>query len=564
LQSLGVKSLEEALTVFSDIHIVNASGVQSVFTQGLGSNEVKILIDGINLKDPTTPQGTPLINRIDINFIDRIEIVTGGQSSLYGSGAMAGVINIITKKNTEKSFLLQGALPGPHSRIGFNAGQDIDGWLVTLSASTENDNAHSSIPSLTEKDAVNTKTLQIGLNKELPIGTLDLTHRQHQVLEELDYNDGFSPIYDDPDYHSTTQQNLTQAKWSLPWSNNTTTVLFTASDSARRTINSADSGLSTYSDDHYKGNIKTIDLQNRIQINPEHTLLVGLEQSHENGSFETNYNGSTSSFPNKNINTLSQYAQFECKNTLVNTLIGGRHETFGNKHVTTYDLNFSKEITPGIVARYNASSGHREPSLYEKYVEDAYTLNNPNLSAENSYSRLYSLTHSLKNISYGITYFEYDVYDKITYTTVDPMAFTSNYENVSGKTKSRGTTTHIQFSQLPYLSYLLCSYTHLNSKNPDGTKTIRTPEDQITLSAVVPLGKLTTGIILKYRGKILDSGSVSVPEYTHIDTHLSYELDPKLKATLSIYNLQDNHYLPLKSYQVAGREVLVGVTYFFN
>ncbi|MSR88364.1 MAG: TonB-dependent receptor [Candidatus Margulisbacteria bacterium] len=563
LRTLGVISVQEALSLFSNIHVVNASGVQSVFMQGVGSNQVKILLDGVTLKDPTTPQGTPLINHIDIDYIDRIEIVSGGQSTLYGSGAMAGVINILTKKNTEKNILLQTAIKGPHDRAGFSYGQDIAGYLFSLSAKLDNDRSHSAIQGLAEKDEVKAHSLQVALNKELPIGNLDLTYRQHRVEEGLDYNNNFSPLYDDPNNTSTTQQNTTFAKWSLPWKDNTTNLIFTASYTSRHAINLADSGSSSFSDDMHTGQTRSIDFQNIFKLETDHTILIGLEHSHENGSFKSNYNGFTDTLTNKNLDTLSTYSQWEWRNPMVTSVIGGRYESFGNKHVNTYDLSFSKEIIPSVITKYNASSGHREPSLYEAYAQDAYTINNPNLTAENSYSRQYSISHAINNFEYGATIFEQDVYNKITYVTINPTLFTSSYKNIAGKTKSRGTNYHIKAFQLPYLSYLLLGYTHTHSKNTDGTPTLRIPKNELSLSAVIPIGKLTTGITLKYRGEIQDTTTKKAKEYTVIDTHMTYKLTSTLQANITVYNLQDNKYFPLNNYQVSGREILAGVTYSF-
>ncbi len=563
LRALGIISVQQALSLFSNIHVANASGAQSVFMQGLGSNQIKILLDGVTLKDPTTPQGTPLINHIGIDFIDRIEIVSGGQSTLYGSGAMAGVINIITKKNSEKSIILQTAIRGPHDRSGFHYGQDIAGYLFTTSAMIDRDRSRSAIQGFTEKDEVKAQSLQVGLNKELPLGTLDLTFRQHRVEEGLDYNDGFSPVYDDPNNTSITQQNTTFAKWSLPWQGNTTNLIFTASYISRHAINLADPGASNFSDDIHTGHTRSIDFQNIFKLENDHTLLLGLEHSHENGSFSSNYNGFTDTLSNKNLDMLITYSQWEWRNSIVSAVIGGRYESFGSKHVSTYDLSFSKEIVSGLIAKYNASSGHREPSLYETYAQDAYTINNPNLTAENSYSRQYSLSHRLSNLEYGVSFFEQDVFDKITYVTIDPDLFTSSYQNISGKTKSRGTTYHIKASQLPYLSYLQLGYTHTNSKNPNGTPSLRIPKDEISLSGVIPIGKLTAGVTLRYRGEIQDTTTKRAKEYTVIDSNITYEISSSLRANMTIYNLQDNKYSPLNNYQVPGREILVGVTHSF-
>lgn len=560
LRLLGVTSFQEALSLFSNLNLVNSSGVQSVFMQGLASNQVKILIDGVTLKDPSTPQGTPLINNINIDFIDRIEMVSGGQSTLYGNGAMAGVINIITKKNTEKTIVLRTAIPGPHERAGFNYGQDISGYLFSVSAMQDRNRSSSAIRKFQEKDEVNARTFQASLNKEFSFGTLDISYRQHRIEEGVDES---FPISDDPNYTANTQQNTALAKWSMPWQNNISNLVFTSSYISRRSINLPHTGSLSFSDAIFTGHIRNLDFQNIFKLDNGNTILFGLEHTNENGSFDTNYSGSRDVLKNKNIDILSTYSRWEWRNPWITSVIGGRHEIFGNKHVTTYDLSFAKEIFSGVIAKYNASSGQRLASLYETYVENPYLIRNPNLTAEKSFSRQYSLSQTLNNFEYGVSFFEQDVYSKIDYVTIDSINYISSYQNISGKTKARGTSYHIKASQLPYLSYLLLGYTHTKSINPDGTPSLRIPNDALSLSAVIPLGKVSVGVTLKYRGEIQDTKTTKTKAYTVIDTQISYDMTANLQANVSIYNLQNRTYFPLNDYQAPGREILAGIIYSF-
>ena len=74
---------------------------KSIFFRGASSNYTLILLDGIPLNDPSGTGGTFDIRLIPLEQIERIEILKGSQSTLYGSNAIAGVINIISKKPTD-------------------------------------------------------------------------------------------------------------------------------------------------------------------------------------------------------------------------------------------------------------------------------------------------------------------------------------------------------------------------------------------------------------------------------------------------------------------------------
>ena len=81
-----------------------AGSVQSVSLRGSASAQVLVLVDGVRLND--SRQGAPDLSQIPVEIIERIEIVRGGTSALYGADAVGGVVNIITKDKAEDRFRL--------------------------------------------------------------------------------------------------------------------------------------------------------------------------------------------------------------------------------------------------------------------------------------------------------------------------------------------------------------------------------------------------------------------------------------------------------------------------
>ncbi len=106
-QSAG-KDLAQLLNEQSGIIINNANSTpgstKGVYIQGATTKYALVLIDGIPVSDPSGVGGALDFRMLPLNYVERIEVVKGSQSTLYGSDAVAGVINIITKKSSDKPF----------------------------------------------------------------------------------------------------------------------------------------------------------------------------------------------------------------------------------------------------------------------------------------------------------------------------------------------------------------------------------------------------------------------------------------------------------------------------
>src|ERR1700744_1325805 len=117
LEKAAGKPLGEVLSEQAGITVsgaLNDPGTnQSIFIRGAGSGRALVLVDGIPVTDPTQTDNSFDINLIPVSMIERIEISKGAQSTLYGSDAIAGVINIITvKSDIKKPFNGKAGLSG--------------------------------------------------------------------------------------------------------------------------------------------------------------------------------------------------------------------------------------------------------------------------------------------------------------------------------------------------------------------------------------------------------------------------------------------------------------------
>ena len=114
IRKSGSKTVGEALKTLPDVAVSTATAGnanESVTMQGLGNGYVKIMIDGVSVS--TDISGSTPIFQIPVENIERIEVIKGADSVLYGSDAMGGVINIITKPSERQEIRFYAA----HTRL---------------------------------------------------------------------------------------------------------------------------------------------------------------------------------------------------------------------------------------------------------------------------------------------------------------------------------------------------------------------------------------------------------------------------------------------------------------
>ena len=108
IRSSSYNSVGELLSKQPGIYLVGGNQTpgtnQSLFMRGANSNQVVIMMDGVRITDPSSPNNAVDLSELSLTNVERIEIIEGAHSTVYGGGAVGGVINIVTKKNGNKGF----------------------------------------------------------------------------------------------------------------------------------------------------------------------------------------------------------------------------------------------------------------------------------------------------------------------------------------------------------------------------------------------------------------------------------------------------------------------------
>lgn len=503
----------------------------TVFLRGGGPEHVLIMIDGIKVNSTTT--GSFDFSGITVDDIERIEIVKGPQSTIYGSEAMAGVINIITKKGTGKpqtELSFEGGSYGTYkSSLTFSGGDVLVDYRLT--ATHYYSDGISAAKDGTERDSYKNSSIsgRFGFKPSERFG-FELSGRYYYDRTELD---GFDFIekkaIDDLNFFSSGNHYILSGRittmpvdrWEqiLTLSRVRDSIRFRDSDDL---FNNAD--IITLRDG--------LDWQHNLYLNDHYTLTAGLEFRKEKGDNRENFSESINNrafYMNNRLSLLKEYL-------ILNA--GFRyddHERAGSK--VTYrvgGLYNLKDLDMRIRGSYG--TGFRAPSFNELFFP---FYGNLNLKPEETRSWEIGLEKDMLkgDLSLTITYFDQRYKDLIQ---TDPNTWTAS--NIAkAEVKGLETALRIKLSEVLYLSG---GYTYLDSEDKEtGEPLTRRPKDKFNASITYSRKNLSMLVDFIFVGRRFDSSiKKDLSSYSVTNISLNYKLTKAVTIFSRIENLFDTDY----------------------
>ena len=605
IEARQYRSLAEALRSVPGVRVVQAGGPgqqTSVFIRGASSSHTLLLVDGTDASDPSNPSGAVDFSNLLVDNVERIEIIRGPQSTLYGSRAIGGVINVITRRGA-------GA---PSASVAMEAGSNstANQYVTAEGATGQLDYSLSLTHLKTHGDSVTPERLREGNAEEAD------RYRNYSASTRLDtqlgdaaqltlygrYTDsksGFDPevgpfdppafafnTAEDPDAELRNKEYLLRGEGRASLFDGLWDALLAVSYTYydRRTDNDREQTDRTLEKVHYLGDTVEVSFNNDFYVAEAHTLSAGLGTKKESLDASGFREFPAPPFPpfvvseDSDADARTDYAyaqdQFAFGQRLFGTL-GVRvddHEDFGSE--TTYRLtaayNHAQTDT-----RLSASvgTGFRAPSLFELYgfspnnFGSAY-VGNPDLDPETSFGWDVGFEQALagERLSFGATYFVNDIDDLIQLVT-DPVSFNQTSENVD-QVQIQGVELFLTVEPVSPLRVAV-SYTHQDIDQDDDssdTEVVRRPRDKANLDidyAVSPNVNLYLGV--DHVGQRKDvirahdsAATISLKSYTTANATLSYEPSREWRFFGRVDNLTDEHYEPADGFQAPGRAIIVG------
>ena len=555
IKRYGFTSIADVLKFFSGIAISSNGGPgqpTNVFLQGFQSKYVLVMIDGVPVYDPSTPEGNANFHYLDLSNVEKIEVIKGPQSALYGSEAVAGIINIITKEPKKKKFSLslEGGKYKTFKENLYGALKLKNGFL-SLSFENFKTNGFSATNSDSsnydpDADGYRYKTgwFSFGWN---PTDSVRITGNLKAKQGSADYDSSWTPGPDKNNFSNFfANLNLDAA----------------LSDSALLKVKfGSNSDYRDYdSISKFKGDVRYFSLQPVYYINQSLFVTGGV-----------NYRQELAQFPDyHSANLRSLFAEVHGGYLGLKGTAAVRrdfHSSFGDK--TTYKLSLAYDLgVTDTTLKATYGTGFRAPSLYQLYGIGG----NPDLKAETSEGWTLGLTQRLSK-SLGLkgqlsfTYFKHHVWNGIV---ADNFRWINNQ-----KVLTEGAELGAKLKPLSFLE-LYGNYTHLRAKEFDGSswkKLPRRPKFTYTLGFNAYYGKLSfSAWALHYSDR--EDVYYKPPQYivkeiktlggfTTYNCYASYEVAKGVKLFAKGVNLTDKRYQLAYGYNAMGRALFVGSSFTF-
>ena len=579
LQQQQIDVLSDALGQQPGMTVVRTGGAgqpTTIGVRGAPAGQTLVLIDGVRLGDPSSTDGGAIIADLMANNIDRVVVLRGPQSTLYGSSAMGGVVNILSRTGGPSPFSLTGQIEGgSFSTYRANIAARGTVYIVDYGAAVNFYGTNSvSTADARKGNTEDDGNHNFGATANVRVHVLDnlsLDARGYYVRSRTSF-DGFPPptfsTFADTHDHGSNEllAGYTGANLSLFDGVFQNRFALVASSSDRRSFDPTSTPVETF---FGLGGLTRFEYQGIVEINPDNELSFGAESQLTTVSTHGIFDA-TPLTQGRNIDT-SYYAQLQSTWFEALTVTGGvRYDDdsqFGG-HSSIKVAGAYKFADWGTVLRANYGDGFKAPSLYELFSD----FSNPvtSLKPETARGWEVGLDQNLfdNRVRASLTYFDRKSKNLIDFgfcfsvptCAVRPFGF---YINVNSAEAS-GLEAEISADITDTLSAKV-NYTNLTDKDlTTGAQLPRRPHSQFNVSLnwqATP--DFSVGTSLTYIGpRSSDNFSVArLPANTTVNLFSSYMLTEQWEVFGRIENVFNERTEPVLTYGRPGIGAFGGIRF---
>ena len=543
VEDTSVVQLSDALETLPGVNITQNGPLGTSTTlriRGLNGNYIPVLIDGIDVTDPSSTQTNFNFGPLNTMGLGRVEVLYGSQSAIYGSEAIGGVISISSLAAPEEN--------GTELRYAFEGGS-YDTWRGMLGIGTRFDRGELSFSinrvttdGFSAQDENNGNTEADGFDSTAMnfAGAFDLTDSvtigASAIVQDSYVN--FDNFNSESLTNSSTT-NLRGARIFAELDGATVDHEFAIqySETLRR--------FPTYATTTYEGTRTGLSYLGQAELSATQALSFGAEHVSE-----TYFSGGNTSYLTADYWIGSAFAEYT--NNLTPDLdlsLSARfdeHSQFGGN--TTGRAALAWRAGPNTVVRASLATGFRAPSLNEMFGPFGA---NANLNPERSRSAEIGVEHDFGGAQLGFAVFRTDIDDLINYVN-------GGYNQVAGTTTSEGFELTSEIAISTAVSFF-GNYTYTDARNQANMQLSRVPRHDLTLGLSGEWQNDWSGqFTMRHVADRLD-GAVEMSRYTVSDLTVARQVNDAAEIYLRVDNLFDKEYQTTRGYGTSDRAFYFGI-----
>lgn len=558
----------------------NQGSVQTVYMRGANSGRVLILMDGIPLGDPSFISNEFDLNFFSLNDVERIEIARGAQSTLYGSDAVAGVINIITVKQKEKKPLnIKSTLSGGNLST-FRGNAQLYGSAGRFTYQTR-------VSGLSSRgfSAAYDSTGKKNFDRDGYKGLITNVSVLYKASEQLSFrtfiqnsaykSDVDGGVFTDDKDFTIHNRNLI-AGGGFQFKTDVITIKgnYQYSRNKRNFLNdSADiSGFTKFVSDDYFSKSHFAELFATVKIHNNITLLHGAD--FRTGSYNSRYESVSSYGPYSSIFKDTSVSQSSLYASLIyaglkqklNIELGGRlnvHSRYGSNYTYTFNPNYTFSDRFRIFG--SIATGYKAPGLYQLYSE----FGEKNLRPEESINYEIGMQNKAGKLSHRLVGFYREIKNGIDFDNIKYIYFNYPRQIVRGVEYEADATISEKFrltGNYTYLSGTDFTQSRVSFKDTTYSYLLRRPSHVVNMTLQYNNNKkFSASVSGRYAGKRFDvrgyqETDISLSDYFMLNAHAEYIFTQSLTVFADAQNILNKRFFDLNGFNSIPLLISGGIT----
>ncbi|MBV8978473.1 MAG: TonB-dependent receptor [Alphaproteobacteria bacterium] len=575
IETQQIEVLSDALAETPGLEVSRNGGTgqtTSVSIRGAETGQTLVLIDGVRLNDPSAVDDQAILGDVLVNNIARVEVLRGPQSTLYGSDAIGGVVDIFTRRGGETPFALTASAEGGsfgtwHANAAANGSAGALDYGAAVNAyGTDGISAADARNGNSETDPYRNFGATMNARWQAS-NSVSLDLRAYYTDSHADF-DGFPPpdfsFRDDAEFgtaslvagYAGVNVNLAGGRFQ-----NRLAVI--ASQSNRKDFGEFDflTGAFTPAENFFaRGDAARLEYQGIFDWNARNQFVFGAETQRVSISTQSLEFDPGPTHGSKRID--GTYAQWQSAPLDGLTLTGGvrlDHDTEFGTH-TSLKLAAAWQADDATTLRANFGTGFKAPTLYELFSQYRNPFHPLLPETAQAFEAGLDRTMLGGRLRASLTGFARHTGNLIDFVETNTPPF-GYYENI-GRTRSIGVEAEISARLGDALS-VSADYTAMTSKNLATGLDLARRADSLASGTLTwrPHAKLTLGGSVVFTGARFDDAADLVPLKADTTVNLfgSYALTPKLEVFARVENLFDDLNEPVFGYGRMGRAVYGGL-----